>query len=211
MALDLKILTQEIKKVLDPETSGLGFPKNKVQVADRWANAYDIYAKDAEDLSGDKLIDTGNKAKFRIATLAALPSVSLSANTEEIDTSVQMANALAKGFVAYWTKATFGIGKLVPGIGTGECPNAGGNKIFGIELISIVSVVENQILLSGKGSENGLKAEFKVLSGNNIQAKAQAFATAFHNATIAEVKVLISGTDTTVSGPLPISNTCTIS
>jgi hypothetical protein len=54
-----------------------------------------------------------------------------------------------------------------------------------------------------------LEIEFAILQEDG-SAKATALANAFHTATTSAVMVLITGLDTSVPTPLPITNTCTI-
>jgi hypothetical protein len=158
-----------------------------------WTNAYHRYAQGAEDVSGDGVV-TVNKPGF-LSTLS-FGEQSASDSARNFDAA----------FVAYWTGAVFAVGKLIvtPPV---VCPNVGGNLIWGSETTSIVTVVAAGVLA------NLLRPIFQSTNSSATAfSKAQEIARAFHEATTTAVTVLITGLDTTPgpTGPLPITNTCTI-
>lgn len=195
MALSQTKLRDEFRKLTDPNFGSFaGYPASAAAAAASWATAYDTYARDAVDASGDAVV-TVNKPGFQSALTTAL----LASTTPQA-----AAAGFANAFTAYWTGAVFAVGLLPPP--AGPCANVGGNGIFGAEVSSVVTVVNAAAL------QSALATEFQTLSGNG-NTKAQALAAIFHSATTTGVTVLISGLDTTPpgSGPLPITNTCTIS
>jgi hypothetical protein len=139
MTLSASKLKDELLKVLD--STNIHFVGNSATIiaaANNWANAYDVYAKDATDLSGDAVVLT-NKAGFASTLAAQIPP---SPNAGSYATT---ANAFDLAFIAYWTAATFRTG--TPPTPTGLCPNTGGNMVFGIEATSAVSVITPQYYL----------------------------------------------------------------
>jgi hypothetical protein len=159
-----------------------------------WTNAYHSYASDAEDISGDGVL-TVNKTAF----LSIL-------DFGREKTPSEAAHNFDQAFVAYWTGAIFSVGILIvtPPL---ECPNAGGNGVWSSETTSVVDSVAPNVLAPL------LVPIFSGLNeGDTAVSKASQFARAFHTATTTAVSVLITGLDTTPgpTGPLSISNTCTI-
>lgn len=187
MALDKSVLKEELLKLLDEgHAEFAGFPSSASDAAQNWADAYDTYAADAEDVSGDA-VASANAAGFKSALVFADGTPTPVASSLEYDAA----------FVAYWTGATFAVG-TPPSSGTG------GNGTFGVELSSAVVSVIPAVL-------GGLMATIlaAIDSDQDPDVKAGKFADAFHDATTSAVLVLISGLDTTPppgGGPLPIVN-----
>lgn len=160
---------------------------------EQWADAYDSYARDARDVSGDSLL------------LASPTGFRRSLNFRSCSQPQHIANQFEMAFQAYWTGAIFQIGIPPSPIPIG-CPNVGGNTIFGVELTSMVILVTPQVVFGQ------MYPEFSVADrGDSISARATRIAAAMHMATTTAILVLISGLDTTVPTPLPITNTCRIS
>lgn len=178
--------------ILDIFTNKAGI--NSVEEFERsWAAAYDDYAREAEDVSGERPL-TVNAPGFR-----------QSLNFRSSRHPSIIAAQFEAGFRAYWTGAVFVFG--VPPPPVPPCPNVGGNTIFGIELSSVVSAVTPGVMFSQ------IFPEFSMaFRGDTIASRASAIAAAMHRATTTAVLVLISGTDTTppIAGPLPIVNLCGI-
>lgn len=198
MALDVGTLKAEILKILDRDDPGfVGDPADGAAAATNWANAFDAYAINAEDISGDA-VATVFKPLFETTLAAALnvPPASGSA--------ASAAAGFGAAHIAYWTSGIFAVGTPPPPVPPG-CPNVGGNTIFGIEATSVVLAALAAALIPA------LTTEFGNLT-DDVDAKADALANALHTACTTEVTVLISGTDTTPppAGPLPITNTCTV-
>jgi len=160
----------------------------------KWTNAYHSYAMDAEDVSGDRVVTT-NRTGF-------LSSLSLGSG----NSIFQAALNFDRAFVAYWTGGIFAVGALIV-VPPAGCPNVGGSGVWSSEITSVVTVVSAGVLAGL------LVPVFSSISdGDTARSKARQMATAFHQATISAVTVLITGLDTTPgpTGPLPITNTCTI-
>jgi hypothetical protein len=187
MALDKAKLKAELLKILDEEDPGfLGFPDNAADAAANWAAAYDTYAADAEDVSGDAVASV-NKAGFESALIFADSNVPAAA-----------AGEFDLAFVNFWTGGTFAVG-------TPPSSGVGGNGTFGVELTSAVTVAAPGVLLAAL---TPIFAENE--ADQTPDAKAGKLADAFHDATTTAVTVLIAGLDTTPpasGGPLPITNT----
>lgn len=195
MALDAAALKAEILKIIDPEDPDfVGWPADAAAAAANWAAAFDTFAVDAEDASGDALV-AGNAAGFESAVAAGFAAL----------TAAGAAAGYGLGAIAYWTAAAFAVGTLLDPL-TEPCASVGtGTGIWGIEATSVVTVPLSTALVAA------LTDEFGVLS-EDPDAKAEALADAFFDSTTSEITVLISGTDTTPppAGPLPITNTCTV-
>lgn len=160
---------------------------------ERWTDAYDRYAREAEDVSGERPT-TVNAVGFRRAL-----------NFRVSRTAAEISRQFEQGFVTYWTGAVFQVGVIPPP--TPPCPNVGGTTIFASETSSVVAWITPRIMFAQ------LLSEFSVTQrGDTIQARANSIAAAMHRATTSAVLVLITGLDTTPmpGGPLPITNTCTI-
>lgn len=159
-----------------------------------WADAYIDYAMDAVDVSGDSLA-SANPIGFR-------QPLRFRRSRNERTFSRQIANA----FRAYWTGAVFSVG--TPPGPAAQCPSVGGNGIFGTELASNVITVNATVM-----SRRLAPALLRFNRRTTARQKARDIARAMHQATTTGVLVLITGLDTTPSpgGPLPITNTCTIS
>lgn len=191
MSLNQAKLKTEIMKLIDEETPGfIGFPTDLVTACQNWGNAYNIYALDAVDISGDKLL-TSNLVGFQNALAANLP-------VAEAGTSILAASAFDLAFISYWTAAVFSIGMIPLG-------GIGGTGIFSVEISSVVSAITPNVL-------NNLLLPIFNLNSEDTDAKADSLATAFHTATTTAIFCLISGLDTSPppGGPLPIINISTI-
>jgi len=186
MALSKSTLETEFRKLMDPDFAQFaGFPDDGPAAAANFANAYDLYASNAADASGD-LVASKNKAGFE----SALAGV-ISPNTP----AAAMGAAFEQAFVMYWTGAVFAVGIPPPN-------GVGGTGLFSVELTSMVVTVTPGVLLAS------IVPELSSTSDDGA-AKAAAFADLFHTATTSAVIVLITGLDTTPppAGPLPITNT----
>jgi len=190
MALDKSKLETELIKMLDEAHDDfIGFPADAAEAAANWAAAYDTYAADVEDVSGDG-IASANAAGFESALVFADTNTPALAELE-----------FDAAFVAYWTGATFSVG-------TPPSSGVGGNGTWGVEQTSAVVACP----------PGALKAEITSILASNAKesaaSKAGKLATAFHNATTGgAIVVLIAGLDTTPpasGGPLPITNTDTV-
>jgi len=162
----------------------------------RWADAYHLYASDAEDISGDGVVSANRRKFLEILDFGGKK------------TAAETAQNFDRAFIAYWTGAVFGVGSLIvtPPI---QCPdvNPGGSGVWASETTSVVVAVTQNILA------RLLRPIFERSNeSDTAYSKAQEIAQAFHEATTTAVFVLITGLDTTPgpTGPLPITNTCTI-
>jgi len=186
--LDQTKLETEFRKLMDPDYGGfVGFPPTKDDAGDAFADAYDAYATDAVDESGDPVV-TVNKAGFAGILKAGLgPNLPASAAAQIFDDA----------FVAFWTGGIFAIG--TPPQGIPPCPNNPSTPMV-TEVSSLVSTITTGML---KGL---LETEFAILTDNGA-AKAAALAGWFHAATTTAIFVLITGVDGVGSG---VTNLCTI-
>jgi len=199
MALSQATLKTELLKIMDPDNpSFVGHPDNVNDAAANWAAAYDTYALNAADYSGDALA-SANAPGFETTLANMLPA------GDPGGTAATAAAAFEAAFIMYWTGAVFAVGIVPPP--TGVCPNIGGNTIFGLEATSAVITIVPNILIPLL-----VAAWANPLGTEDPDAAATIAASAFHTATTTAVFVLISGTDTTPppAGPLPITNTCTV-
>jgi hypothetical protein len=193
MTLNVATLVTELRKFSDQSYVGFeGFPSSKTEAKSKWATAYDIYASTALDVSLD-LVTTKNKPGFQSSLVFG-----------EFNTPAQAAMEFENAFVSYWTGAIFAVG--IPPTPAASCTSIGGNGIFGLEATSVVSTIIPNVL------NNLLLSVFANNTDNSALPQLQRIADAFHTATTTAVFVLITGTDTTPtpSGPLPITNTCTL-
>ncbi len=191
--LSQTILENEFSKLMDPnDLLFIGHPATKAGAATNFAAAYDTYAQDAEDASGDT---------FLLAPVASNFEDALTFNT---NTPADMAAEFGAAFLAYWSGVTFSIGSLLNPT-TEPCPSVGGTGVWSVEITSVITAITNTGLIAQ------LTSEFTTLSIDGA-TKAVDIAAIFHTATTIEVLALISGLDTTPtpSGPLPITNICTI-
>lgn len=193
MALLQATLKTRLLRLMNSESPAfVGYPSTLEQTAENWADAYDIYAQNAVDISDDALT-TASKAGFKNALIANLP--------EGTGTAALAATAFQNALIGFWTGAIFNIGSLPPN-------GIGGNGIFGVEISSVVTEIVPNVLY------DLLLAEFsKTTFETDMNIKADTLANIFHNATITSILVLISGTDTTLpglGGPLPITNISSI-
>lgn len=191
MSLSQQDLASQLRTIFENPD---GF-RSRQEAEQRWASIYDSYARGAEDTSGDSVL-TVNAPGFRSA---------LSFNTNL--TAEGFAAQIEAGFITYWTGAIFSVGQLVVGTGV-PCPNVGGNSIFGVEITSLVVTTVPNVMFG-----NLVPVLRSFTRTTTAAQKAQEIAQAMHQATTSAIFVLITGTDTTPSptGPLPITNTCTIS
>ena len=160
---------------------------------EKWAEAYDRYARAAEDVSGEGPA-TVNAAGFRQAL-----------DFRSARTAADFCRQFERAFVAYWTAAVFQVGTPPPP--TPPCPNVGGTAIFSSETSSVVSAVTPQVMF-----RQLLPQISMVPPRATPEERAAAIAGAMHRATVSAVLVLITGLDTTPppAGPLPVTNVCTI-
>lgn len=198
MSLSKDTLETEIRKVIDPAHSEfVGFSADseasvrRADAAAKWATAFDNYGQSVQNVNSDNFLAPPNKVGFQAALSFTAGSAA--------GTAAEFGSAWS----AYWTGLTFIIGLPGPINGSLECPNIGGNTIFGIIISSAVTAVVPAPLITA------LTALFGVAS-TDPAVKAADFANAFHTASVGNVAVLTAGTDTTPppAGPLPITNTC---
>jgi hypothetical protein len=194
MALNINKLKSELLKLLDKNNPNfVGFPTNATDFANNWANAYDTYAKDAQDASGDVVLTVHKSAMAaRLLTLNVPAGVIATA-----------ASTFDQALADYWNAAIFSVG--IPPTPAAACPSAGGTGLWSAEASSVVSAVTAGVLQASMLS-------LLAIPSDDVNVKATALATALHAATTQAVKVTITGTDTTVppAGPLTITNTCGI-
>jgi hypothetical protein len=187
MALSADTLRDEFLKIFDPNNADfVGWPTTVAEAITNWTNAYDTYALDAEDHSGDSLL-IGNTVGFS----AALTAVWKDIPPGPAGTETTAANALDTAFVAYWTVippalTNFGLINLLPGWGT--------------ELSSL-SVAAPGFLATALLTEFNKKTEDMTTLATNI-------ANAFHTVTTTNIVVTILGTDP--SGLVPMSDISTV-
>ena len=189
MSLDRDKLRDSFRAVVDPTYPLHAFPATQADAVEAWTEIYDSYALAAEDVSGDSVV-TANRAGFKAA-------LTMDIHSGDPET---LAAEFAAAFLAYWTGAVFAIGKL-PATPTVPCPSVGGNLIWGSEATSVVSAVVSENLRQTLVTEFGKQT----IDG---EAKAEALADLFHDATTRDVQVLITGLDTAV--PTLITTTCTV-
>ena len=198
MGLSSDKLETEFRKVIDPLhpnfvnfSSDPDIAVRRIDAAEKWATAFDNYGQDVENVNEDDFLSTPNKAGFKSALSFATT------------TPAQLAAEFGAAWTAYWTGLTFQLGTPGPINASGECPNVGGNLIFGVILSSVVTAVVPASLIAA------LTAIFLVRNADP-ESKASELADAFHVASVGNVVVLTSGMDTTppAAGPLPITNTC---
>ena len=160
---------------------------------DRWAAAYHTYASSVEDISGDQAVNL-SKDRFRAPLNFMSPR-----------TAADFARMIDAAFVSYWTGVTFGITSIVPGLGV-PCPNIGaGTMLFLSETTSLVVSVAPGVMA-------GALLPVLLTRGGSFHTQADLIARTMHGVTKSAVTVLITGLDTTPipTGPLPVTNTCTI-
>jgi hypothetical protein len=159
-----------------------------------WADAYDQYARQAQDVSSDLLMSSNSRG-FRAAL-----------NFSGVTTAAGVSAQFEQAFLAYWSGATFGTLIPPPPVPPG-CPNIGGNTIFASEVSSVVTLVTPGVMYAN------LLTEFSIVQkGESIEGRSAAIARSMHRATTTAVIVLITGIDTTTppTGPLPITNLCQV-
>jgi hypothetical protein len=180
MTLSVNVLKTELKKfMVDTDPSFVGFPSTLIDSCDSFANAYDIYAKGASDISGDLLLSS-NKTLFA-STLKSMLVPPPGGN------AILASSAFDSAFIGYWMGSIFDI-KIIPIV-----PGTGGP--FAQEITSIVTIVTPGVL------QSLLLAEFGIIS-NDASTKVDSIANCFHTATLSAVQVLITGVSTSVP-PIP--------
>lgn len=167
-----------------------------VDAALEWTDAYDRYARDAEDASRER-VAVVNRPGFQSILATGFNAQTGTANT--------MAQLFDNAFVAYWTGGVFTFG--IPPTPAAPCPSIGATPTWSAEFSSNVIAVAPGVLRSLL-----LPIFLGVSESTTVREQARRIATAFHSATTSAVTVLITGLDTTPppGGPLPITNTCTI-
>jgi hypothetical protein len=195
VALQQATLKQAILDLLDNISTSPDAATRRAAAAAAWADAFDTYAGGVKNANEDSALSGPNKAGFAAA-------LSFTATT-----AAQTAQEFGAAWTAYFTGLTFTPG--VPGpINAAECPNIGGNLIFGIIISSSVTVVNAAPLIAQ------LTTHFTTFRGTDRDVAADTLAGIFHSNTVllANLTVLTSGTDTTppAAGPLPITNTCRV-
>lgn len=193
MALSASTLAGELRKIFDPGAGGFGWPASRSAAIASITAAYDTYASDAVDYSGDA-VASKSPSGFQAALAAAF---------SDTWTAADAADAFRDAWIAYWTGATFAVGAPPPP--SGQCPNSGGNTVFSVEISSAVTII------NGAPLRASLLYEFGNL-GIDGDAKATAIAAAFHAATTNDITCRIDGLDSTPppTGPLPIFNLCRV-
>lgn len=189
MTLSKATLKTELLKIMDSANPQfVGWPTTPADAITNFANAYNTYAVQATDISGDVLV-TANLAGFQAAITASIPPPNPGG------TLANYATVMGTAFTAYWTGAIFAIGKIPPP----QTPLPPNNGIWGIELTSLVTIVNSAGLQSSILSQ--LNQQF-----DNADDAADAVADVWHNATTTGITVTITGTDTTVPVAQPIIN-----
>lgn len=199
MSLSSSILQSEFLTIIAPS----GHPTSKALAASAWATAYDNYVRDTSGFGTSLAVDASGDAIASVNKSGFESALSFSAST-----AASFAAEWRAAFEAYWSGAAFSTG-ILGNLATNSalCPNVGGNSLFGSEISSVVSAV------SGAALETAILGFLGSDRATHAQA-ATDFAALFHTATTSNVTVLISGLDTTPpgsGGPLPITNTCTVS
>lgn len=157
-----------------------------------WWETYDVYARDAEDVSGDSVAIVNSFGFLKGLRFSSLNNY------------LQAAYELDDAFRAYWRGATFNVGSLIIGTPSG-CASIGGNGVWASEAASVVSTIRR------RGLAGRLVPVFRSQSEvANAERAAAEIALALHHATTQDVKVTITGLDTTTPTPVSISNVCTI-
>lgn len=203
MALLQATLSQAILELLKSISTNQSEIIRRSEQAAAWADAFHTYGQAVTNVNLDSFIPTvppvppvPNRDGFE----AALTFTGV--------TAAQQAQEFGAAWSAYWSGLTFAIG--APGAinGSGECPNIGGNLIFGVILSSAITVVNSVPLVED------LTEHFLTYSSTNRIEAADLLAGIFHDNTIdpVSISVLTTGTDTTppAAGPLPVMNTCRV-
>lgn len=166
--------------------------KTKEHARRLWWETYDVYARDAQDVSGDDVLQV-NSYRF-------LKSLRF----DSLNNYLQAADEFDAAFRAYWQGATFNVGQLIA-TAPSTCPNVGGNGVWSTETASVVSRVQRRAL-TGR-----LVPVFQRQSQvADAERAAAEIAQAFHETTTKDVLVTITGFDTSTPTPIAISNTCTV-
>jgi hypothetical protein len=195
MALLQATLKTELLKLMDSSAIDFaGYPATVVDAATNWANAYDVYAKAAQDIS------TGTLATSFPLLFAAKLAAKLNPCPPGGD-ATSAADAFDFAFIDYWTGAIFSAG-VVPLAGVAVPPAVLGTMLFSVIASSVVTAITSGVLSA---------ALLPIFSDTvmDVDTRATQLAAAFHTATISAVNVLISGSDTTpsnIGGPYPIMN-----
>lgn len=181
MALSATTLLHNLTAI-GPQTSPAG-------AASAWRDAFFAYVRTAQDVSGDPLI-SGNLPGFYLAILSLFGRNDVSPD--------DAAKAFGQAFVTYWTGATFSV--AIP-VAPGTKGTVGaGTQVFMQETSSIAASASPVTLVSQ------LTDAFATPSGTADDAMGR-IAEALHRACTSDVSVLITGIDTTPTGPLPVTNT----
>jgi len=189
MALNQASLQSAIFDLLD-DPDAQGTPQ---KAAAAWAGVYDDYARNAADVSQDRVSVT-NRLGFQSSLLF----------NKTTGTPATAALEFQLAFTAYWTGAVFAVGiPPLPGVG---CPSIPPAPPWATEFSSIVTAV-----LPGLAAQ--LTPIFLDTANQDLQSRAAQFAAAFHAATTTNVLVTITGI--TIPPPpapvgLPVVNICTV-
>jgi hypothetical protein len=192
MTLSKATLKAELLKIMDSQNPNfVGWPATPATAITNFAAAYNTYATQATDISGDHLI-LANLPGFIAAITSAMPPPSPGG------TLANYASTMATAFTTYWTAAPFTI--LIP-----PPSGIGGTGVFSIEVTSLVTVINSAILSTGILTQ--LNQQF-----DSADDAADAVADVWHTATTTAITVVIVGLDTTPppAGPLPIINTALV-
>jgi len=205
MSLDKAKMEAKLLRMFDQDhVEFIGFPTDIATAAANWTDAYDTYALDAEDASGDTLASaSASSFEEHLGGGPGDPPSPPPNLPGPGGTPTMAAQAFDDAFVKYWTGASFNVG--TPPVHLSPCPNVGGTTIFSTEATSVVSGVTANVL-------RGLLIPiFSDINPSTTAAqKASQIATAFDTATKSAVIVSIDGLDTTTPTPVPINNTCTV-
>lgn len=174
------------------------------QAAAAWTQAYAQYAASATDVSTDPLLTSG-EAKFGavLTSLFTQDASWVGAHASQQGRNVSpddAAKAFGDAFQGFWLGATFAT--IIPPA-PGSTGTVGGNMAFAKETSSLVVAVNPANLV------RNLAALFAQPTNEPVGRRTQ-IALSLHSATVNDVSVLITGIDTTVPVPLPITNTNTV-
>jgi len=192
MTLSKAVLKAELLKIIDSANPNfVGWPADPATATSNFATAYNTYAIQATDISGDMLV-TANLPGFITAITSAMPP------PVPGGTLANYATTMGLALTAYWTGAIFAI-LIPPPPGIPVPPN---NGIFSIEATSLVTIVNAAIL------QNAILAQLNQQFDSADDA-ADAVADVWHTATTTAITVVIAGLDSTPPpiGPWPIINT----
>lgn len=205
MVLSKATLEAELLKIFDPpDPKEDNFPQTVDEFAAAFTAAYDTYSATAEDASKDNPAAVNSTAmETKLKTLKA-------GDAAQGVTAADAAAIYAGAWKDYWTGVAFNTASVGTQGPPPRCSNVGGNGIFGSETTSVVTMVTETTL------QSQLQAEFEDRGPDDSpKTAAQAasnIAQIFHDATTTDIMVKITGFDTTppLTGPLAISNDCTV-